>query len=358
MSQLDSYSLMIVTKYFNTIEDFINVEFVNKKFRFNLDKFHFNPIRLTKKTLKYFSHIETLNVWSKDDEHFGNNVICTIDLSSNFTIKSADIPQIKIRHLEFSQNTTNTIFSDKDATEELTNTAEKVEKKEEVEQSKNSNQHKNNSDGKYLQIQNFECEKKTIFKSHFPAQKSRKSPHLNEFQNLQFTSNEHTNATQNIQNIEKTDRQRFFCVIFWYPVSYSTTRKYTNENYIFKSVVYTSDNKKVYGSTIPTNVTILGKECFAKSPNTSLVVPDRVYFLSEFCFLDCNNLREIVLPKSLSFISKSAFYNCTSLTEITVPPRVSSISDYTFYSCESLQIFTVPEQVTSIGNYAFSCCYN
>ncbi|ELP83976.1 leucine rich repeat containing protein BspA family protein, partial [Entamoeba invadens IP1] len=317
MSQLDSYSLMIVTKYFDTIEDFINVEFVNKKFRFNLDKFHFNPIRLTKKTLKYFSHIETLNVWSKDDEHFGNNVICTIDLSSNFTIKSADIPQIKIRHLEFSQNTTNTIFSDKDATEELTNTAEKVEKKEEVEQSKNSNQHKNNSDGKYLQIQNFECEKKTIFKSHFLAQKK----HLHEVQNLQFTSNEDTNATQNIQNIEKTDRQ-------------------------------------LYGSTIPTNVTILGKECFAKSPNTSLVVPDRVYFLSEFCFLDCNNLREIVLPKSLSFISKSAFYNCTSLTEITVPPRVSSVSDYTFYSCESLQRFTVPEQVTSIGNYAFSCCYN
>ncbi|ELP92392.1 leucine rich repeat containing protein BspA family protein, partial [Entamoeba invadens IP1] len=72
MCTIGSYHVMIVSKYFKTVEDFINLEFVCKKFNDNMEKFHYNPIPLTFKTLKYFPNIETLHLWNKDDDNFGN----------------------------------------------------------------------------------------------------------------------------------------------------------------------------------------------------------------------------------------------------------------------------------------------
>ncbi|ELP91660.1 leucine rich repeat containing protein BspA family protein, partial [Entamoeba invadens IP1] len=63
-SRLDGYHLMIVSKYFNTINDFKNIEFVCKKFGNTMDKFHYNPIPVTQETLHYFTNIESLFVWS------------------------------------------------------------------------------------------------------------------------------------------------------------------------------------------------------------------------------------------------------------------------------------------------------
>ncbi|ELP84143.1 leucine rich repeat containing protein BspA family protein, partial [Entamoeba invadens IP1] len=52
MRGLSSYHIMIVSKYFETIKDFIKLELVCKKFRGNMVKFHFNPIPLNWKTIR------------------------------------------------------------------------------------------------------------------------------------------------------------------------------------------------------------------------------------------------------------------------------------------------------------------
>ncbi|ELP90188.1 hypothetical protein EIN_482120 [Entamoeba invadens IP1] len=75
MSKIDSYHVMIVSKYFDTIKDFINLELVCKKFGDTMEKFHFNPIPLIFKTLGYFSNIETLHLWNREDETFGNGFL-------------------------------------------------------------------------------------------------------------------------------------------------------------------------------------------------------------------------------------------------------------------------------------------
>ncbi|ELP88913.1 hypothetical protein EIN_476550 [Entamoeba invadens IP1] len=72
MRGLSGYHIMIVSKYFETIKDFINLELVCKKFGGNMEKFHFNPIPLNYTTLGYFPNIETLHLWDKKDENFGN----------------------------------------------------------------------------------------------------------------------------------------------------------------------------------------------------------------------------------------------------------------------------------------------
>ncbi|ELP84016.1 hypothetical protein EIN_346330 [Entamoeba invadens IP1] len=61
---------MIVSEYLKTINDFINLEFVCKKFGGNMEKFHFNPIPLNSKTIKYFPNVETFYLWNEGDEKF------------------------------------------------------------------------------------------------------------------------------------------------------------------------------------------------------------------------------------------------------------------------------------------------
>ncbi|ELP88714.1 hypothetical protein EIN_530940, partial [Entamoeba invadens IP1] len=72
MTSLDSFNIVVVSKYFTSIQDFIHLVLVCKKFRSTFDQFHANPIPLTTKTIKHFPNIETLNLWSKEDETFGN----------------------------------------------------------------------------------------------------------------------------------------------------------------------------------------------------------------------------------------------------------------------------------------------
>ena len=71
-NKLGSYQLMITSKYFDDINDFKNLEYATKKAKGNMEKFHFNPIPLTRETRKYFTHLETLHVYNEGDEEFRN----------------------------------------------------------------------------------------------------------------------------------------------------------------------------------------------------------------------------------------------------------------------------------------------
>ncbi|KAL7711975.1 Leucine rich repeat protein [Entamoeba marina] len=63
--QVDSYSMLIVSKYFKTTQDFINVICVCKKFKETTEKLRFNPIPI--KSLKLFPKIQTQYLYSKHD---------------------------------------------------------------------------------------------------------------------------------------------------------------------------------------------------------------------------------------------------------------------------------------------------
>ncbi|ELP92327.1 hypothetical protein EIN_122580, partial [Entamoeba invadens IP1] len=72
MSKLDSYSMMIVSKYFVTLEDFCNIEAVNSKFDSLLSKFHYNPISITRNQLHLFPNLETLHIYSFYSDQFSD----------------------------------------------------------------------------------------------------------------------------------------------------------------------------------------------------------------------------------------------------------------------------------------------
>ena len=68
--KLSPYDLMVVSKYFETIDDFINMELGITKARCNMEKFHFNPIALDEWSRQFFTSLETLHVYTKEDNTF------------------------------------------------------------------------------------------------------------------------------------------------------------------------------------------------------------------------------------------------------------------------------------------------
>ena len=58
--KIDYFHMMVVGKYFKTIDDFVNVEMVNKKYKEIILRYKYNPIPLTNERIrKLFSNIET-----------------------------------------------------------------------------------------------------------------------------------------------------------------------------------------------------------------------------------------------------------------------------------------------------------
>ena len=68
--QLDNYCLFISSKYFETIQDHINLIQISKRMKLNMEKFHYNPISLTKKIVSFFPNVETQHIYKPKDEYF------------------------------------------------------------------------------------------------------------------------------------------------------------------------------------------------------------------------------------------------------------------------------------------------
>ncbi|KAL7718655.1 hypothetical protein QTN25_004019 [Entamoeba marina] len=95
--QLDSYSMMIVSKYFTKPKDYINMTCVCSKFFDTLDKFRYNPISV--KSLRLFPFIQTQHLYTKRDVRIPNlyQYIAWYSVSYNHYLCKKD--QIHFKHI-------------------------------------------------------------------------------------------------------------------------------------------------------------------------------------------------------------------------------------------------------------------
>ncbi len=120
---------------------------------------------------------------------------------------------------------------------------------------------------------------------------------------------------------------------------------------------------------------------------TSITIPNGIKTIPGYIFSSCKNLNyneynnglylgnsnnpylilrgmkdKIVtsfdIHKQTKIIVDSAFYNCSNLTNVTIPEGVESIGYFGFYNCSSLESISIPNTVTIIGELAFSNCSN
>ncbi len=68
--QLNNYCVYLASQYFETEDDFANVEIGCKRFRGNTSKYFYNPIALNKTTREWFNYLRTLYIYTANDETF------------------------------------------------------------------------------------------------------------------------------------------------------------------------------------------------------------------------------------------------------------------------------------------------
>ena len=73
ISKMDQYTMFISSRWFETIEDHINLILSTKRFQMNMTKYHYNPVPINETTREFFDHLQTLYLYSNEDERFEND---------------------------------------------------------------------------------------------------------------------------------------------------------------------------------------------------------------------------------------------------------------------------------------------
>lgn len=106
--------------------------------------------------------------------------------------------------------------------------------------------------------------------------------------------------------------------------------------------------------TIPAEVKIIGRMCFAVTAVEEVILPEGVESIESKAFVDCNKLRKINFPEGLQTIKDRSFMNCSSLTEVVLPETLTELGDFAFYSAGIEQlILPGPKNVLSTGVNVF-----
>lgn len=106
--------------------------------------------------------------------------------------------------------------------------------------------------------------------------------------------------------------------------------------------------------TIPADVKIIGKMCFASTDVEEIILPEGIKCIESKAFADCFNLKRINFPEGLETVKDRAFMNCGSLVEVILPTTLTKIGDYTFHNAGIEQLtLPDPKNVLSIGISVF-----
>ncbi|ELP89708.1 hypothetical protein EIN_454480 [Entamoeba invadens IP1] len=306
MCELSGYHIMIVSKYFKTTNDFINLELVCKKFSGNMEKFHFNPIPLNSKTFKYFPNIETLHLWNVKDENFGNGFsINTKENENNAVLKRKFFCVIVWFNVDFE-----TVDRNKSRNIKFQNVTYTQNDREKF---------GNNIPSSVTSIGNC-CFSGCSSLSSIVIPYSVKS--ISDFCFNQCSNLSSINILSSVTSIGNgcfIECSRLSCV------------------------------------TIPSSVIFIGNSCFFRCSSLSIVdIPSSVTLIGNCCFSGCSSLSSINIPSSVTSIGGSCFFECSNLRDVNIQSSVKSIGDCCFFRCSSLISITIPSSVTSIGNYCFS----
>ncbi|KAL7718663.1 Leucine rich repeat containing protein BspA family protein [Entamoeba marina] len=292
--KLDSYSILICSKYFKTEEDFFNLICVNSKFKETTEKLRFNPIPII--SLKLFPKIQTQYLYTEND-----NQIELIDKYEIWYKVTYD------QYLIFNKNNIkfhNIVYTH----ENRLKYGEKIIKE--------------------VNILDDNC-----------------------------FGNKNWNGSSNIKEITipytiKSIGDGCFC----FCNSLTTINLLTNLTSLGDCCFYYCSQLR--SITIPSTLTSLGNYCFSEcSSITSINLSSTLKLLGDSCFSFCESLESIILPSSLTSIGEGCFSYCLSLTSINLPSKLTSLKDNCFRYCASLKSINLPSTIESFGKSCLYRCH-
>ena len=291
--KLGPYHMMIASKYFESIDDFKNLEFATPKAYKNADKWHMNPIPIKPEQLRYFPNLETLHLYTQRE----------IDIWKSYYGDTKKLKKIEV----WKQ------YPDIDAKAEYQHLKRLVDK-----------------DG---------C---SIAGVTFHNVILRRPYYLGEFDDsgkFTFNKNVYTGGPRTYANFEITiidtgsftECTRLTSIII--PDTVKSIRSWAFSECIgLKSII------------IPSKVKVISWNAFDGCTGlTSIILENGVKSIGERTFRNCISLKSITIPDTFEWIVDNAFVGCTGLTSVTIPDSVRSIGDHAFER-STKTIFTVASE--------------
>ncbi|EDR22546.1 hypothetical protein EDI_090620 [Entamoeba dispar SAW760] len=306
--------IMIVSMYFNDINDFINLEMGVKRFQGNIERFHFNPIPLNEYSRKLFPNIETFHIYNEEDEIFDDGKIFkkVIWYTVNYSTYLKEKEQGNIcKNIEYTE----------EDRKKYGNTIPSEVK----------------SLGDYC-FNN--CDSLTSI--DIPSSVSKIGADCF----IGCTSLRSINIPSSVSFIG------YGCFL---GRSSLTSMNIDNLQFISKERIFMNEPVLV-SIEIPKNLEIINGKNIEKKDINEFIIPSSITKLGEYCFYQCSSLTSINIPTSINEIGIYCFYECCSLISINIPSSISKLGICCFKECYSLKSINIPASVSEIGDYCFDGC--
>ena len=349
---LDNYCIFIASRYFESIEDFINLEFVCKRLRGNMEKFHYNPINLTINNAKYFPNIETQFIYENNYEFITGAKIqqyCSfVPISYEDSLKMNEERKIEFKKIYF---TTKDFY--------LSHMKKKRENTD-------FNYNFIVPDGVNV-INSFCCEDNQLLEQMTLP-----------ISIISLGEKAFNNCTQ-LSSINLPDGITYIGDSCFHNCSslsnihLPSTLTYFNNNWFIGCNKLTKLSLSPYIETLP-------NDAFCKLSIQKLSLPQKIISFEPSWFNQCSNLTCLKLPPFIKECSYYSFYNLTQLKELKTPNNwklkrdrfiiinegiLSSIDLNCFnkiminkkkFHKKQLQTFTIPSDITKINDLCFANC--
>ncbi|KAL7719012.1 Leucine rich repeat containing protein BspA family protein [Entamoeba marina] len=290
--QLDSYSMLIVSKYFQKQCDFIQLLCVCKKFKETTEKLRYNPIPII--SLNLFPKIQTQYLYNEYDIKIKGidnyEIWYTVSYDKYLEHKGENI---KFHHIEYTQNN---LLQFGDSIPNCVN---------------------------ILSSNIFQDQIKNII---IPSQ-------ITSIKNCCLV-NQKFSSVQLSTNLTKIDDSCFSDCKNLTSIIFSSSIISIGRNSFYQC-------KSLERITIPHSVISIGNRCFSDCYKlTSINLSTNLTSLSNFCFSNCISLKTITIPLSIISIGNYCFQYCSKMQSIDIPTSITSIGNYCFFRCNSLITIT------------------
>ena len=399
VNSLDLYSMVIISKYFNSVQDFINAEKTNSKYRGLIEKVQQNPFPLqTIKEYEIFQNLNTYVLYSdKPREEISEflNLLKKLEGKAPKKIKAVQTMESNDFKLLNNYN-----VYDKDVKSDITDKKIKVLKYSYLvdEIGKDGKKRKVNKENE-IEIERLDHDLKNI------REEAKIDPLASVLSDTKFNKEEvdlggtqirkfkcenalgtfdesYTNFKPRRNGIKRYRLRRIVL-----PKTLEVMEKYSFRKCTGLSEIYyrTSDDQKIEG--LPPYLEEIGDYCFEGCNKLSRIVirnaqnikirmdafsylllksveikrnqfgsTENHGVLEDSCFCQCTMLKNIIMDEGIVKLDDFCFKGCIALTEIELPKSIEHMGCRTFEGCYNLKEIVIPNNVTHIGSYCFCGC--
>ncbi|KAL7716111.1 Leucine rich repeat containing protein BspA family protein [Entamoeba marina] len=345
---------MIVSKYFNEQDDYINCICVCRKFKDTLDKFHFNPISVQSLTL--FKNIQTQFIRSRNEKllnvdrfaiwypvsyseylfrinkkfNFKNIVLCEEDRPCHQRVIPKECTSLGDNCFFFSQLKEIILPSSiKQLGIGCFGCASELSKIVMSTNIRTLPTHSFNGCGKLVEIN---------------------IPYVTSFGGWCFSGCSTLRSIVVSSHLEKIGNECFYgcdslrsldiigdCKEMKCCIPYRISTMLEKRNIHCLNVEYTKEDKDFLDKKIPKGINSLGMYCFENNTKlTSLSIPTTVTSLRPYCFLGCKYLRSLFIPTTVQLIGIGCFSSCDNLKTINFSEKNVLKETFDTTTCDNL----------------------